>query len=129
MIHKLEHIGVVVKDIEASIAFYTSKMGLCLVKRAAYTEDIELAFLSFAGSEDVCIELIGGSKEEYPDEGKVNHIAFTVSDIETEIVRLRELGVQLFDDEAKEVLDGVKVAFFADPDGGILELFQPGRKI
>ncbi|GIP41162.1 lactoylglutathione lyase [Paenibacillus sp. J31TS4] len=124
MIKKLEHIGVMVSDMEASIRFYTETLGLALVGRERLDNGVELVFLSFPGQEDIQLELVGrgGGFEE---NGKVNHIAFTVDDIDTEVRRLKESGVRMIDEEPKTILGGVRIAFFYGPDGERLELFQP----
>lgn len=128
MIHKLEHVGVRVNDMDASIRFYTEVLGLRLVKRAALEDGVELGFLSFPGSDNVEIELIGRGSDGLSDSGKVHHIAFTVSDIEDEIARLKSHGVQMIHETPQTILDGAKLAFFFGPDGERLELFQPAAK-
>jgi lactoylglutathione lyase len=55
----------------------------------------------------------------------VHHIAFTVSDIEAEVERLKGLGIKMIDQEPRIILDNVKIAFFFGPDGERLEFFQP----
>lgn len=125
MIRKLEHIGVRVKDMDASVAFYTNVIGMRLVNRVRLNEELELAFLSLPGDERVQIELIGNGNDSIPDRGKVDHIAFTVSDIEAEAERLKKAGVRVLDDQPRAILDGVKIFFFTGPDGEVLELFQP----
>jgi lactoylglutathione lyase len=124
MIHKLEHIGVMVSDMDASIAFYTEVLGLKLVDRVRLNADVELSFLSYPGSGNVQLELIG-RKGEFAEQGKVHHIAFTVSDIEAEVERLKKLNVRLIDERPKEILGGTKIFFFYGPDGERMELFQP----
>ncbi|GAA4881382.1 VOC family protein [Paenibacillus vulneris] len=128
MIHKLEHIGVMVKDMDASIRFYTEVLGMRLVKRVALADGAELGFLSFPGSEQIEIELVGRGREGLPDNGVVHHIAFTVSDIQSEIDRLKSLGVKLMDETPRRILDGDLIAFFFGPDGERLEFFQPAAK-
>jgi lactoylglutathione lyase len=125
MIRKLEHIGVMVKDMDTSIRFYTEVLGLRLVKRVALKDGAELSFLSFADSDNIEIELIGRGHDGLPDNGIVHHIAFTVSDIQSEIDRLKGLGVKLVDETPRTILDGDQIAFFFGPDGERLEFFQP----
>jgi len=128
MIHKLEHIGVMVKDMDASIRFYTEVLGLKLVKRDRLADGVELSFLSFPGSDNIEIELIGRGHDGLPDNGLVHHIAFTVSDIQAEIDRLKSLGVKLMDETPRTILKGDRIAFFFGPDGERLEFFQPAAK-
>lgn len=125
MIKKLEHIGVYVNDMDESIAFYTEIMGMKLAGRVRQPNNIELSFLSFAGTESIEIELIGRGTDGMPDNGIVHHIAFTVTDIEAELKRLKSLGVRMLDEEPRVILNGVKIGFFFGPNGERLELFQP----
>jgi lactoylglutathione lyase len=128
MIRKLEHIGVMVKDMDASIRFYTEVLGMRLVKRKALKDGAELGFLAFPDSGNIEIELIGRGHDGLPDNGIVHHIAFTVSDIQAEIDRIKSLGVQLTDETPRTILDGDLIAFFFGPDGERLEFFQPAEK-
>lgn len=123
MIRKLEHIGVMVTDIERSIKFYTEHLGLEVDERLSLGET-QLIFLSYPGSRDVQIELIGPARSDFHQDGRVNHIAFTVENIEEDVERLLKAGVKMRDTEAKNPLPGLKIAFFEGPDGEILELFQ-----
>ncbi|GKU75919.1 VOC family protein [Paenibacillus sp. L3-i20] len=125
-IRKLEHIGIMVKNIEASITFYTTILGLEHKQTSIHTNDIiKLAFLSFPGHEETEIELIQGYNDNLPTEGKVHHIAFTVDDIESELSRIKELNVSLHDTEITTLPNGARYFFFYGPDGEHLELFQP----
>jgi lactoylglutathione lyase len=128
LIHKLEHIGVMVKDMDASIRFYTEVLGMRLVKRKALQDGVELGFLSFPDSDNIEIELIGRGHDGLPDNGIVHHIAFTVSDIQSEIDKLKSHGVKLMDETPRTILEGDQIAFFFGPDGERLEFFQPAAK-
>ncbi|NOU96570.1 VOC family protein [Paenibacillus sp. LMG 31456] len=125
MIRKLEHIGVKVKDMDASVRFYTEVLGMKLRKRAKLQDGVELGFLSFPDSDNIEIELIGRGHDGLPNESIVHHIAFTVTDIQAEIDRLKSFGVELMDETPRTILDGDLIAFFFGPDGERLEFFQP----
>ena len=128
MIEKIEHIGVKVKDMDVSIKFYTEVLGMKLISRERLEDGVELGFLAMPGTENVQIELIGRGHDGLPDDAKVHHIAFTVSDIESELDKLRKHGVRLLDETPRTILGGVKIAFFFGPDGERLEFFQPKGK-
>jgi lactoylglutathione lyase len=125
MITKLEHIGVMVSDMDRSIQFYKDALGLELVGRTPLN-GAELAFLSYPGTEHIQLELISRWREDLPARGNVDHIAFSVSDIDAEVERLKSLGIEMIDQAAKEVniIGPVKIAFFYGPDGERLELFE-----
>ena len=121
---KLEHIGVMVKNMDESIRFYTETIGMRLDRRVPLNESLELAFLTFPGQENIEVELIGRFDGTLTENGIVNHIAFTVDDIEGEIARLKAAGVTMIDNEPRTILHGIKIAFFYGPNGEKLELFQ-----
>jgi lactoylglutathione lyase len=121
---KMEHVGIKVKDMDESLAFYQNILGLELRNREWLTDSVELAFLYFPDQPSVEIELVyGGGYVE--NEGIVNHLAFTVENIEAELLRLKQAGIQLVDEEPRSILnDTVKIAFFQGPNGEKLELVE-----
>jgi catechol 2,3-dioxygenase-like lactoylglutathione lyase family enzyme len=58
-----------------------------------------------------------------PGPGGWNRIHFIVDDIDTEIDRLRDLGVRLRNDVVEG--PGGKQVLLQDPAGNMIELFQP----
>lgn len=127
-IQKIEHVGIMVNDIEASISFYTKVLGLKHLRTMPHSNGIiTLAFLAYPHSNETVIELIQGYNTALPAEGKVHHLAFTVSDIEAEFERIKQLPeVKLKDEELTVLPDGSRYFFFYGPDGEFLELFEPG---
>ncbi|MFC3886738.1 VOC family protein [Bacillus songklensis] len=85
--------------------------------------EISLVFLGFHGQ--IIIELIQGYRSDLPTEGKVHHVAFTVSDLEKEKERLKELNVTFVDEEITTLPNGAKYLFFYGPDGEWVEFFEP----
>lgn len=124
MITKIEHVGIMAKDMDESIRFYTEVLGLKLIERLPLDETVDLAFLSFPGQESVQIELIGRDPSAIPVEGLVNHLAFSVPDLEVAMAKLKEAGVEFSAEWPRTILDGKKIAFFKGPSGEKLELFQ-----
>ncbi|MCM3768292.1 VOC family protein [Neobacillus niacini] len=119
----MEHVGIVVKDMDESLAFYQNILGLELRNRERLNDSVELAFLFFPEQPSVEVELVYGGHGE--GEGIVNHLAFTVENIEAELARLKEAGVKLVDEEPRSLLNGtVKIAFFQGPNGEKLELVE-----
>jgi len=125
MIVKLEHIGILAKNMDESIRFYSEILGMNLVERVWLNEQVELAFLSFPGQESVQVELVGRDPSGVAEEGIVNHLAITVDDIEAVISKLKQHGYDISDEYPRTILDGRKIAFFKGPSGEKLELFQP----
>lgn len=127
-IQKIEHVGVMVRSIETSIAFYTKVLGLKHLRTMPHSNGvITLAFLGYSHSNETVLELVQNYNSDLPAEGKVHHIAFTVSNIEGEFERIKQLPeVVLKDEELIHLPDGSRYFFFYGPDGELLELFQPG---
>jgi lactoylglutathione lyase len=119
-----EHVGIQVADIEKSIEFYQSVAGLELMDRFLHTDgNMKLAFLGINNS--IIVELIEGYNSTLPAEGKVHHVAFKVSNIESEEERLRGLGAEFIYDEITALPNGAKYLFFKGPDGEWIEYFEP----
>ena len=120
---KMEHVGIMVNDMDESLAFYQDILGLELRHREWLNDTVELSFLFFPEQPSVEVELVYGGKVE--NEGIVNHLAFTVENIEAELVRFKEAGVKLVDEEPRSILnETVKIAFFQGPNGEKLELVE-----
>ena len=123
MNYKLEHVGVMVSDMEKSLQFYQEVFGLILRRREKLSEQIELAFLHHPDQPNMELELISG-RQIHTQDGLVHHIAFRVENISEELIRLKNLGVNLTDESPRTVMDNVKIAFLRGPDGEILELVE-----
>ncbi|QYR22831.1 VOC family protein [Paenibacillus sp. sptzw28] len=128
-VRKLEHVGIMVKDLEKSISFYTEIIGLSHLYTMTHTNGvIRLAFLAGADAQETELELIEGYNSGLPAEGKTHHVAFTVDDAEAEFERIKGLGVPLRDSEITTLPNGARYFFFYGPDGEFLEMFQPAGK-
>jgi methylmalonyl-CoA epimerase len=137
MIKKIDHIGIAVKSIEETLAFYKT-LGLSLAHTEAESEQrVVVAFLPAGKSE---VELLEPIDEEGPvarflvkrGEG-MHHICFEVQDIEAILARLEEKGVELIDREPRIGTGGKKIAFIhpKDTHGVLIELYQklPDEKV
>lgn len=127
MIRKIEHIGIRVSALEDSIEFYERIIGLKLLHIIGDIDDpLRLAFMAFPGQEDVEIELISKKNAEpLANEGKVHHIAFTVTQIEREYERIASLGLSNLDPSIRALPNGNRFFFFNGPDGEVIELVEP----
>jgi lactoylglutathione lyase len=122
---RIDHVGVIVKDLEATLKFYTEIVGLELKGRLTHTNGIfELAFLGFHGKDETEIELIQGYNDQLPAEGKVHHFAVNVPDIEAEWNRLKQLEVTFIDQEITTLPNGYRYFFIYGPEQEWIEFFQ-----
>lgn len=127
-IKKIEHVGLMVKDLDASIAFYTNVIGMELKGTLVHSNQvITLAFLGFPDRPETELELIHGYNDSLPVEGKVHHLALAVDNLEEEIARLKQLDVSFIDEAITTLPNGSRYMFFRGPDGEWLELFDSTR--
>lgn len=126
-VHKIEHTGIRVSSLEDSIEFYSRIIGLKLLNTIGDTEaPLRLAFMAFPSQSSVEIELIcKQGQDELANEGKVHHIAFTVSEIEQEYRRIEGLGLSGLDRQINQLAGGSRYFFFNGPDGERIEFFEP----
>lgn len=131
MLNKVEHIGIAVKNIEASAKMYETLLGKPSYKtEVVEREGVSTLFFQIGESK---IELLEATNPESPiakfiekrGEG-IHHIAYDVSDIEAEIRRLKAEGFQLIHETPKSGADNKKIAFLHPKStGGVLvELCQ-----
>ncbi len=131
MIGKIEHLGIAVKDLEASNALFTKLLG-----RPPYKEEAvesESVITSFFRSGENKIELLQATRPESAIAGfiekrgeGIHHIAFEVDDIRAEIKRLKEEGFRMIHEEPKEGADNKLIAFLhpKGTNGVLIELCQ-----
>ena len=124
---KYLHTMVRVSDIEASLDFYCSKLGL--VENARHDSEegrFSLVFLSAPGDESSQVELtynwdgddLGDSSRNF------GHLAYAVDDIYATCQRLMDGGVII----NRPPRDG-RMAFVRSPDNVSIELLQSGQPL
>ncbi|CAM3301521.1 VOC family protein [Paenibacillus lupini] len=122
---RVDHVGIMVRDMEATIRFYEEFVGLELKGRLTHTNGvIELAFLGFGGSDETEIELVQHYNGELPAEGRVHHFAIYVDDVEEEFARLKQTTVTFIDEEIITLPNGYRYFFISGPEGERIEFFQ-----
>ena len=124
MITGLNHVGLFVKDIEKSKAFYTETLGFQITCDKVMDDGIKVCFVNLG---DLTIEIV--QFPEYSDkcDGYFDHIALMVDDIEATMSDLAKKGVAFETEEPvfMPVFDkGVRYIMFRGPDGEHLELNQ-----
>jgi lactoylglutathione lyase len=123
MLEKLEHVAVMVSDIERSIDFYTRVLGLRLRERRKF-KSLELAFVSIGDTE---LELIAG--EETPKgDTQINHIAFSVPDLDAAMAAVHKADSEVEFTDRMELWEGNACIFFRGPDDERLEFMQRAAK-
>lgn len=134
MFDRIDHVGIAVEAIDPALELYESSLEMKLVHREVVDEQGVEAVLLDLGENHV--ELLQPLSPETPvgrflerNGPGMHHIAYQVSDIESELERLRAAGIKLIDDEPRVGIRGSRVAF-AHPKytGGVLtEIVQPAE--
>jgi len=131
MITGLDHIGIAVSKIDEALNVFEKTLGLKVEKVLPFEErKLKIAFL-LAG--ETKIELL----EPMDREGTVakfierrgegiQHIAFTVTDIEDTLRQLKEKGVELVDEKPRIGVECKKIAFLhpRSTKGVLIELCE-----
>lgn len=133
MVKKVDHIGIAVKNLEATLKFYEETLGL----KSTGTEVVEdqkvkVAFLPIGDTE---VELL----ESTTDDGTIakfilkngegiQHMAYRVDDIEAAIAEMKEKGVRMIDEKPRYGAGGAQIAFChpKSTSGVLIELCQRG---
>jgi methylmalonyl-CoA epimerase len=129
---EIDHVAIVVKDLEKAIDLYTHTLGFEQVYRETIEEQgVEAVGLAAGPS---IIELLRPLNEASAiaryrgnGESKLHHTAYRVSDIAAELARLKSAGVRLIDEQPRKGAHGNLIAFLhPHSTGGVLvELCQP----
>jgi len=124
MIKKVEHVGIMVSDMDESIQFYESLLGFNVRVRANVGQK-ELVFLTHNGLPGFEIELIYEILPviSYSEHGLVNHLAFVVEDLEQTMEDFIQKGVIFQADKPKNGI-GRKTIRFKGPNGEVLQLVE-----
>lgn len=120
---KYLHTMVRVSDIEKSLDFFCTKLGLKeLRRREVEAGRFTLIFLAAPGDEDAQVELTYNWDPEAYDEGRnFGHLAYQVDDIYSLCEKLMAGGVTI----NRPPRDG-RMAFIRSPDNISVELLQKG---
>jgi methylmalonyl-CoA/ethylmalonyl-CoA epimerase len=114
--NQVEHIGIAVKDLEASITLYTKLLGVEPYKKEEVESEGVVTVFFDAGNTK--IELLGATREDSPiakfiekrGEG-IHHIAFAVDNIRDKIQEKTAQDFVLINSEPKDGADNKLIAF------------------
>lgn len=150
MLLSIDHINIVVKDLEAMIRFYSEALGFTVTKRVTISgEWIDRTVgLSGVKGDVVYLDLPAGPRVELiryispmglepagldlPNTIGLRHMAFRVEDIDAAVERAKRAGasflssIQTVPDSQVTYAGGVRkrLVYFRDPEGNLLELCE-----
>ncbi|HEY3311421.1 MAG TPA: methylmalonyl-CoA epimerase [Anaerolineales bacterium] len=130
-IKQINHVAIVVEDIDDSLAFWHDALGIDLHElRDVPAEKSKVAFLPISGGE---IELVqpttsdSGIAKYLDKRGQgLHHICLEVDDIEAMLDQLKAKGVRLINEQPRTAADGKRYAFIhpESASGVLVELYQ-----
>jgi len=130
-VKSINHVAVVVDDMEKSLRFWRDGLGMELGEmRDVQAEKSQVAFLPLAGSE---VELVkpttddSGIAKYLAKRGPgLHHLCLEVDDIAGMLSQLKAKGFRLINEEPRTAPDGKRYAFVhPESTGGVLvELYQ-----
>jgi methylmalonyl-CoA/ethylmalonyl-CoA epimerase len=129
-ITKINHVAVVVADIEASLGFWRDALGLDL----HHVEDVpsQKAMVAFLPTGESEVELVQptaegtGAAKFLNERGPgMHHLCFEVDDLDGMMTNLREKGVRLINETPVE-LEGRRLIFIhpKSANGVLVELYE-----
>jgi len=128
----IDHIAIVVADLDATLTLYTHTLGFSEVYRETVADQgVEVVGLR-AGA--AVIELLRPLDETSPIAAfrgtaatKLHHTAYRVADIGAELARLKAQGIRLIDERPRRGAHGNTIAFLhpSSTGGVLIELCQP----
>ncbi|MBI5957725.1 MAG: methylmalonyl-CoA epimerase [Chloroflexi bacterium] len=131
MIKRINHIAIVVEDLDSALAFWRDAMGLPVAKTEENPgENVDIAFLPVGESE---IELLkptdteSGIGKYLAKKGQgMHHMCIEVEDIDATMQRLAAHGVQMINDVPRVREEGTRYAFVHPKSAGgvLVELYE-----
>jgi methylmalonyl-CoA/ethylmalonyl-CoA epimerase len=130
-VNQINHVAVVVDDMEKALAFWRDALGMDLHElRDVPAEKSQVAFLPLPGSE---VELVrpttddSGIAKYLAKRGPgMHHICLEVDDIDGMMTQLKTKGIRLINEEPRTAADGKRYAFVhpESTSGVLVELYQ-----
>lgn len=132
----LDHVGIAVSDLPASLAFFKDVLGLHVESREEVaSQRVRATFLNTGQSTLEMLEATAPDSAiarfiEKRGAG-LHHVALRVDDIEAALAHLRGRGVRLIDEKPRPGAEGALVAFIhpSAAHGVLVELKQPAAKV
>ena len=130
-IKRIDHIAILVDDLEAALSFWQDALGLELREvEDIPSEQAQIAFLPTGESEIELVEPTTGDSglARYLDKHGpgMHHICLEVENIEAMLVHLKGRGVELINESPRLGQDGRKYAFIHPKSayGVMIELYE-----
>jgi catechol 2,3-dioxygenase-like lactoylglutathione lyase family enzyme len=131
---KVNHAGIRVPDFEEAVAWYTNTLDFRLLRSVSLGK-LTFGFVSPATDDYFSFEILAGpgaaERPPYADfHDSYNlsgwhHLGIRVDDIDATVEELKRRGVDIISEPHDVAALGLRLAFFADPWGNLLEVIAP----
>ena len=124
---QFDHIGINVKDIEASLKFYCELLGL-KVQMSVKMQDCTITYLVLPnGNRIELFDYFGNNKQADIEDSTVGyrHIAIEVDNVDEYYSLLLENDIPIVLEPTDLVELNARVLLFKDPSGTVLDFCQP----
>lgn len=131
MPNRINHVAIIVEDLDSALSFWRDALGLPVHKTEANEgENVNIAFLPIGESE---IELLEPMTAEssigkyLAKKGQgMHHVCVEVDNIDEAMANLREKGIDLINDTPKVRPEGTRYAFIhpRSASGVLVELYE-----
>ncbi|QIZ05673.1 VOC family protein [Priestia megaterium] len=128
MIKKMEHLAIIVTNMDHAIQYYFDMFGFKVRLRGS-SKTREMAFLYLEEQPCIEIEFIQDLEPigKYDQSGIVNHLAFTVEDINKAMNHYKEKGIKFLSPQPQPTLEGGRMILFNGPNGELLQLVERAK--
>jgi methylmalonyl-CoA/ethylmalonyl-CoA epimerase len=130
MLQQIDHIGIAVKNLDETLAFYRQVMGL-EVSSSEVFNGMKVAFLRIGDSELELLEDMtpdGAIARHIAKRGEgMQHVAYRVANIEQALQEMRAKGIELIDEWPRPGARHARIAFLhpKSTKGVLIELVEP----
>jgi catechol 2,3-dioxygenase-like lactoylglutathione lyase family enzyme len=134
---KVDHAGIRVPDFEEAVAWYSNTLDFRLLRTVAIGE-LTFGFFSPAADDSFSFEILAGpgAAERPPYENLHgsytlsgwHHLGIRVDSVDDAVDQLKRRGVKVVSEPHDVPALGLRLAFFADPWGNLLEVIQSCSK-
>ncbi len=134
MLQKINHIGIAVQSLDATLPFYRDALGMTFKCEEEVAEQmVKVAMLQVGESK---IELLEPTSPDSPiarflekNGPGIHHIAYEVEDIEAAIAHMKDQGARMIDEIPRNGAHSTQIAFVhpKSSNGVLTELCQCGH--